>query len=92
MCRFACPVAEVEKKERITPWGKSLTALLVLEGKLSYDDPDVVDTFYSCCMCKRCKSYCLVDDVDIPAMIQAGREEIVSAKKSQKNQAIFRAV
>lgn len=81
MCRFACPVAEVEKKERITPWGKSLTALLVLEGKLSYDDPDVVDTFYSCCMCKRCKSYCLVDDVDIPAMIQAGREEIVSAKK-----------
>lgn len=81
MCRFACPVAEVEKKERVTPWGKSLTALLVLEGKLSYDDPDVVDTFYSCCMCKRCKSYCLVDDVDIPAMIQAGREEIVSAKK-----------
>lgn len=81
MCRFACPVAEVEKKERVTPWGKSLTALLVLEGKLSYDDPDVVDTFYSCCMCKRCKSYCLVDDVDIPAMIQAAREEIVSAKK-----------
>ncbi len=81
MCRFACPVAEVEKKERVTPWGKSLTAFLVLEGKLSYDDPDVVDTFYSCCMCKNCKSYCLVDDVDIPAMIQAGREEIVAAKK-----------
>lgn len=81
MCRFACPVAEVEKKERVTPWGKSLTALLVLEGKLSYDDPDVVDTFYFCCMCKRCKSYCLVDDVDIPAMVQSAREEIVSAKK-----------
>ncbi len=81
MCRFACPVAEVEKKERVTPWGKSLTALLLIEGRLSYDDPDVVDTFYSCCMCKNCKSYCLVDDVDIPAMIQAGREEIVAAKK-----------
>ena len=85
MCRFACPVAEVEKKERITPWGKSLTALLVLEGKLSYDDTDVVDTFYSCCMCKRCKSYCLVDDVDIPAMIQAAREEIVAAKKEPED-------
>ncbi len=81
MCRFACPVAELEKKERVTPWGKSLTALLVLEGNLSYDDPDVVDTFYSCCMCKRCKSYCLVDDVDIPSMVQAAREEIVAAKK-----------
>ena len=85
MCRFACPVAEVEKKERVTPWGKSLTALLVLEGKLSYDDPDVVDTFYSCCMCKNCKSYCLVDDVDIPAMIQAAREEIVAAKKEPED-------
>ena len=84
MCRFACPVAEVEKKERVTPWGKSLTALLVLEGKLNYDDPDVVDTFYSCCMCKRCKSYCLVDDVDIPSMVQAAREEIAAAKKEPK--------
>ncbi|MEK6681231.1 MAG: (Fe-S)-binding protein [Nitrospirota bacterium] len=81
MCRFACPVAEVEKKERVTPWGKSLTALLLIEGRLSYDDPDVVDTFYSCCMCKKCKSYCLVDDVDIPAMVQTAREEIVAAKK-----------
>ena len=84
MCRFACPVAEIEKKERVTPWGKSLTALLVLEGKLNYDDPDVVDTFYSCCMCKRCKSYCLVDDVDIPSMVQAAREEIAAAKKEPK--------
>ncbi|MBI5042499.1 MAG: (Fe-S)-binding protein [Nitrospirae bacterium] len=89
MCRFACPVAEVEKKERVTPWGKSLTALLVLEDNLSYDDPDVVDTFYSCCMCKRCKSYCLVDDVDIPAMIQAGREEIAAAKKEPEEIKIF---
>ena len=89
MCRFACPVAEVEKKERVTPWGKSLTALLLIEGRLSYDDPDVVDTFYSCCMCKKCKSYCLVDDVDIPAMVQTAREEIVAAKRSQKRLSSF---
>ena len=77
------------EKERVTPWGKSLTALLVLEGKLSYDEPDVVDTFYSCCMCKRCKSYCLVDDVDIPSMVQAARDEIVAAKRSRKRSGNF---
>ncbi len=70
LCRFCCPVAEVEHKETVTPWGKMSLAEMVRLDRL---DPggDVGEIFYHCFACLHCRTHC-THRVDVPgALIQA---------------------
>lgn len=82
LCRFACPVAEIEKSESTTPYAKATLADLLLKGKIKLKD-EVNQIFYKCLECKLCDSYCLLD-IDMPAIIRAARFDISNSGKKLK--------
>jgi len=71
LCRFACPVAEVERRETVTPWAKMSLAGMVRNGRLELDD-DVAEVMYHCLGCQHCYIHCR-HGVDVPTTLVAGR-------------------
>lgn len=57
LCRFSCPVAEVEKRETVTPWGKVTMAFYVARGHRDADAA-LAETSYACSGCLRCRTFC----------------------------------
>jgi Fe-S oxidoreductase len=57
MCHFSCPVAEAEKNEAYTPWGKQQTAKLVSEGVLPMSEENALSA-YKCVTCRASQSFC----------------------------------
>ncbi len=62
MCHFACPVAEVEKNEAYTPWGKQQTARLVEAGQIPLDAQNAAAA-YKCLTCRSSETFCAHDIV-----------------------------
>lgn len=58
MCRFACPVAEAEKRETVTPWGKMSLVYLAREGEVSLAEPDAGNALEACTGCGACVEQC----------------------------------
>jgi Fe-S oxidoreductase len=57
MCHFACPVAEAEKNEAVTPWGKQQTAKLIDQGTLPLNEENALSA-YQCVTCRASESFC----------------------------------
>ena len=58
LCRFACPVAEAEGRETVTPWGLLTTADDVRRG-IAEMDPAVGALWTHCTGCGACTANCL---------------------------------
>lgn len=58
MCRFACPVAESEARETVTPWGKMSLVYLARGGDVSLDDSGVHEALEACTGCGACVEQC----------------------------------
>lgn len=79
MCRFACPMAEVEHREAITPWGK-MTAAQLLRLRPGPDTTEAGEVVYHCLACLHCRTHCR-HAVDVPAALLAARAELFSGQR-----------
>jgi Fe-S oxidoreductase len=57
MCHFSCPVAEIEKNEAYTPWGKQQTAKLIREKSIPLNSENAFSA-YKCLTCRSSQSFC----------------------------------
>lgn len=71
LCRFACPIAEVEHREGTTPWGLMRLLEYARQGTVDFDD-EVSQMFYHCTGCGRCQSVCK-HDIDVPRAVWKAR-------------------
>ena len=76
LCRFACPVAEAESRETVTPWGLMTRADDVRRGALSLDGA-TAETWAHCTGCGRCSQICKHDN-PVATAIYAARAESVA--------------
>ena len=81
MCRFACAVANTEKRETVTPTQK--LAALYLLGKDVVSLEEIVDAVYKCCTCKACFTPCL-HEIEVYKVLEAARAVIVDAGLAPK--------
>jgi Fe-S oxidoreductase len=77
LCRFACPVAEAEGRESVTPWGLATRAEHVRLGRLPLD-AGTAEIFHHCTGCGRCTANCR-HGVPVPTVVAAVRAEAVRA-------------
>lgn len=71
LCRWACPVAEVEARETTSPWSLVVASGLVKRGQAS---PDVfAEVVHHCTGCGACTEACLHDN-DVPLLIALARQ------------------
>ncbi len=77
MCRQACPVGHVTRRETLTPHGWGMLISSERRGVVSWT-PDVVDVIYSCADCGLCQAHCATDQ-PLPDAIAAARAAIVAA-------------
>lgn len=71
LCRSACPVAEVERRETVTPWGLMSALHLKAQGHSALKG-EGAGVLWHCLECRRCQSHCQ-DHVDVPTSIQGAR-------------------
>lgn len=71
MCRFACPVAHIEARETVTPWGLMSLLNLANQGAVPFDD-ETAQTLMHCTGCLRCQTACMHHN-HIPQTLFAGR-------------------
>lgn len=57
LCRAACPVADVEARETVTPWGKMSAAWMVARGDLPLDEAHAAPA-WACSGCLACRERC----------------------------------
>ncbi len=77
MCRQACPVGHVTRRETLTPHGWGMLISSERRGVVSWTR-DVVDVIYSCADCGLCQAHCATDQ-PLPDAIAAARAAIVAA-------------
>jgi len=75
MCRFACPVAQVEKRETLTPTAKMTLLHLLDMGAIEWSE-EVIEPLYYCTGCLIRRTFCDHEIEVFPPFI-AAREEIV---------------
>ncbi len=78
LCRFSCPVSEVEAKETVTPWGKMTAAYEHLSRARPLDSSAAAAT-YACTGCMRCRTHCRHGN-EVGLSLFAARAEAVKAK------------
>ncbi len=83
LCRFACPVANAEYKESVTPWGKV--------GMLYYLSKDFVphttenyELMYHCTGCLACRQFC-EHQISVPDLLISGRTLAYEHTRHDKN-------
>lgn len=76
LCRFACPVAEAESRETVTPWGLMTRADDVRRGALALDS-ETAETWAHCTGCGRCSEICKHDN-PVAVAVYAARAEAVA--------------
>lgn len=76
LCRWACPVAEAEGRETVTPWG--LMTLLDDVGRGRALDADAAQIWSHCTLCGRCQQVCKHDN-DVPRAVLDARTAAVEA-------------
>jgi len=80
-CRAVCPTFGEELSETAVARGRMALVEAVLAGELELTDA-FEKTMFHCAMCGACKAGC-PSGVDVPAVIEAARAELVKHKKSQ---------
>ena len=75
LCRFACPVAEAEARETVTPWGLMTRADDVRRGALALDR-DTAESWAHCTGCGRCTQICKHDNPVATALFAARAEAV----------------
>ena len=76
MCRHACPVERVTKREANSPHGWALLVASVGRGLLQWE-AEPVDTLYQCADCGLCQANCATDR-PLPAALVAARAGVVA--------------
>jgi len=74
MCRFACPVAQTEARESVTPTAKMTMLYLIGKGFIK-PSPELIDPLYKCTNCLHCFTYCAHKNMILPVYYSA-REEL----------------
>lgn len=77
MCRQACPVGHVTRRETLTPHGWGMLIASERRGVVSWT-PEVADVIYSCADCGLCQAHCATGQ-PLPDAIAAARAAIVAA-------------
>jgi len=77
LCRFACPVGQVERSETVTPTGKMTLLRMVRDGVLPLD-AESADVFYRCTGCLISRTYC-EHRIEVMPPFEAARAEAVAA-------------
>lgn len=77
MCRQACPVGHVTRRETLTPHGWGMLIASERRGVVSWT-PDVVDAMYGCADCGLCQAHCATGQ-PLPDAIAAARALIVAS-------------
>lgn len=77
MCRQACPVGHVTRRETLTPHGWGMLIASERRGVVSWT-PEVADVLYSCADCGLCQAHCATGQ-PLPDAIAAARAAIVAA-------------
>ncbi len=72
LCRFACPVAEAETRETVTPWGL-MTRLDDVERGLAGFDSETAELLWHCTGCRRCEQVCKHHNPVFDALVGARR-------------------
>lgn len=72
LCRYACPVAEAETRETVTPWGL-MTLLDDVRRGLAVLDEATAETWAHCTGCRRCQQVCKHDN-DVPRALAHARD------------------
>lgn len=73
LCRPACPVAEVERRETVTP--QALMSAIHLQSQgMSALAGEAAEVLYHCLECRRCQQHCQ-EHIDVPKAIAAARFE-----------------
>lgn len=75
MCRFACPVAQAEKRETVHPTSKMTLLHLINEGALSWNS-EIAETFFHCTGCLISRTFC-EHRIEVFPPFVAAREEAV---------------
>ena len=71
LCRYACPVAEAEARETVTPWGIMTRLDDVSRGAAPFDE-QMGELLAHCTGCDRCTQMCKHDN-PVAEVIRAGR-------------------
>ena len=74
LCQSNCPIYKQTNLESNSAKGKMTILFALLEGWLNWDE--VAERMYECTTCKNCQATCL-SGLDIPAVIEAARAELV---------------
>ncbi|MBF0492668.1 MAG: (Fe-S)-binding protein [Deltaproteobacteria bacterium] len=82
MCHFSCPVAEEEKNETLTPWGKQQNAKLILEKALPFNAQTALPAF-KCVSCRISESFC-EHEIPVADCLQEMRELSVANHTAPK--------
>jgi len=72
LCRFACPVAQAEARETVTPWGLMSLLHMVRHGNVELDS-EVGEAFFHCTGCLRCQTFCKHENDVADAMLASRR-------------------
>jgi Fe-S oxidoreductase len=76
LCRFACPVAQAECSETVTPTAKQTILKLVRDGALPFDR-EVGELVYMCSGCLITRPYC-EHEIEVYPCFEAARAEAVA--------------
>lgn len=83
MCRFACPIAQAEKRETVHPTSKMTLIHLIMEGALEWSQ-DVADTIYRCTGCLVSRTFCEHKIAVFPPIVSARESAIAHGVAPQR--------
>lgn len=67
LCRYACPVADADQNEAVTPWGK-MTAMKKVEDKELPMTPETMALAYKCTNCRASEHACELSNPVAPSL------------------------
>lgn len=82
LCRFACPVANSEYKESVTPWGK-VSMLYYLSKNFVPHTSENYELLYHCTGCLACREFC-EHQISVPDLLINGRTEAYDRDRHNK--------
>lgn len=83
LCRFACPVANSEFRESVTPWGK-VSMLYYLSKDFVAHTTENYDLMYHCTGCLLCREFC-EHQISVADMLISGRREAYKQSRHNRN-------
>lgn len=87
MCRSACPVAEAESRESVTPWAKMSLVHLARQGQVPASSTSVHEKLEACTGCGACVEQCAHGNPVAETLFTA--RGAVGTKRSQEMRANF---